>query len=225
MLPFSWYRSAMEKYRPRFPVLYAHIKRTHAASTTGEYGHGLDHDVLVAEFAVHICPDRAYADMVWVAGILHSLDRVVGDEAVSQAIHDALEIVREHFTDEQRLEIYEAVMRHSELNKDDQSFTQVVLMDADRLANLQMAIPIRAGQFRPSVPPLEMEYLDTMNPASTYRSPKSILDDMRHGLQWVAWLRTPRAQELGSEAEKDIKAYLELIAKPYRLLGLAGKSL
>jgi hypothetical protein len=215
----------MNSYQPRFPALYEHIKRMHAESKTGEYGHGLDHDVLVAEFAVHICPDPTYTNMVWVAGILHSLDRVVGDEAASPAISDALEIVRTDFKDEQRTEILEAVLRHSELNRDDQSLTQIVLMDADRLANLQMAIPIRAGQFRPSIPPLETEYLDTMNPESTYRAPKSVLDDLRHGLQWVAWLRTPKAQELGREAEANIKNYLDLVAKPYRLLGLAGKKL
>lgn len=215
----------MNAYQPRFPVLYGHIKRMHLESTTGESGHGLDHDVLVAEFAVFICPDPTYEDMVWVAGMLHSLDRVVGDEAAPLAIRDALELLRDHFTEAQRSEILDAVLRHSELNRDDQSFTQVVLMDADRLANLQMAIPIRAGQFRPSIPPLEMEYLDAMNPESTYRAPRSILDDMRHGLQWVAWLRTPKAKELGAEAERDIRTYLELVAKPYRLLGLADKKL
>lgn len=215
----------MDSYQPRFPILYTHIKRLHAESTTGECGHGLDHDVLVAEFAVHICPDSAYADKVWAAGLLHSLDRVVGEEAAPQAIRDALETVREHFSDEQRAEIHEAVLRHSELNRDDQSFTQVVLMDADRLANLQMAIPIRAGQFRASIPPLEMEFLDTMNPVSTYREPKSVLDDLRHALQWVDWLRTQRGKELGQEAGKDIRNYLEVVARPYRLLGLAGKRL
>jgi hypothetical protein len=215
----------MDQYQPRFPALYEHIKRLHAESTTGEYGHGLDHDVLVAEFAAYICPDPAYTDMVWVSGILHSLDRVVGDEAAPQAIRDALEIVRTDFTEEQRAEILEAVLRHSELNRDDQSFTQIVLMDADRLANLQMATPIRAGQFRPSIPPLETEYLDTMNPASTYREPKSILDDLRHVLQWVDWLRTPRGKELGQEAGKDIRLYLELVTKSYKLLGLSGKRL
>lgn len=214
----------MEHYQPRFSELYAFIKQLHATRAKGEQGHGLDHDVLVAEFARHICPDEALLDKVWVAGMLHSIDRMVDESEVERITREALLLVGQ-FTDAEREEVFQAVLRHSERNQDDQSRTQMVLMDADRLANLQVVIAIRAAQFRPNIPPLEIEYLDEPNPASTYRDPKSILDDMRHCLEWVGWLRTPKAKVLGEGLKKDIQGYIEKIKEPYELLGLAGKRL
>ena len=214
----------MEQYQPRFTELYRYVKNLHAQSVTGERGHGLDHDVLVAEFARYICPVESLLDKVWVAGMLHSIDRMVDESEVEKTIREALLLVSQ-FTDTEREEVFQAVLRHSERNQDDQSPIQIVLMDADRLANLQMVIAIRAAQFRPNIPPLEIEYLDGQNPASTYRDPRSILDDLRHCIEWVGWLRIPKAKEMGGELEKNICSYIEKVAEPYELLGLAGKKL
>ncbi len=216
-------------YKTLFAEFYQAIKEKHTSVGQRNRGHGLDHDVTVAQIGVRIAPDERTADKAWVAGMLHSLDHLIehddkNDPAVSGALATLLShLPKDYFSSEEVGEIGQAALRHSELNRDDQSLTQQVLMDADRLANLQVSIMIRGGQYRPTIPPLEFEYLDKINPSSTYREPKNVLDNIRLNMsEYVPQLRLSKAKDMGRQYEARLKAYLQEIQKDYDELGLKG---
>jgi hypothetical protein len=68
---------------------------------------------------------------------------------------------------------------------------------------------------------LELQYLKTPNPASTYREPTSVIEDIRGCLEWESWLRTPKAQELGQPLFAELRRFLETLVHQYDVLGLA----
>lgn len=193
-------------------------------------GHGLDHDVTVAQIATRIAPDPRTAEKAWCAAMLHSVDRMF-ERGNTKLIEEQTRVLLKflldgHFTIEEIEEICQAALRHAELNRDDQSITQQVLMDADRLANLMLSVVIRAGQLMPGIPSLEFEYLNERNPATTYHDPKSVLDDLRNNLaEYPCKLRTPAAVALSAKYTKQLEAYIASIVESYGELGLTGMSL
>jgi hypothetical protein len=214
--------------RDRFHGLYDAVAAAHRESPRAHRGHGLDHDVTVAMLAVRIATDERTAEKAFCAGLLHSMDRLVEKdnkaEEEGQARSCLARLPAGTFSDEELQEILVAVLRHGELNKPDQSLTQQVLMDADRLANMMPAVVIRAAQFRPGIPPLEFDFLDgTPNPLSSYGDPQSILDDLRISIsEYMRQLRVAEAKTLGTFYATQLTSFIASVETSNRELGLAG---
>lgn len=226
-----------EEYRATFTAFYNAVAKAHRNSARPHRGHGLDHDVTVAQIAAMIAPDERTAEKAWCASLLHSIDRMVekneDKELFAKNVADATASLTinflppGYFTTEEEIEIWRAACRHGELNQEDQSITQQVLMDADRLANLQPAVVIRAGQFMPELPAFEFEYLaGERNLETTYYNPKSVLDDLRNNIaEYVPKLRLPKAKELAAGYVATLEGFISALEKSYRDIGLVGISL
>lgn len=106
----------------------------------------------------------------------------------------------------------------------------MVLMDADRLANLMALVAIRAGQLMSDMPAIEFEWINSPNPDSTYRSTKSVLDSQRANLSmlgaghvgYIEQLRLPKAIVLGRKYHAALLRYIRLIQRQHDELGLSG---
>ncbi|HMO77674.1 MAG TPA: HD domain-containing protein [Candidatus Paceibacterota bacterium] len=220
--------NSLDTFRNLFPVFYNQIKNGHIQTKNKDhFGHGFDHDVTVAMLAVLIAPSVRLGHKAWCASLLHSTDRVVTEKKVKETMILYSQNLKHFFNDTEIKDIIEAALRHSELNQDNQNDTQVVLMDADRLANMQSAVIIRGGQFRHKIPALDLKYLNgDKNPLSTYENPKTVLDNLRLIIsQYIPQLRIKKAKVLGSVYSKKIKKYIESIERDYEKLGLAGVDL
>ena len=202
------------------------VKEGHDTTLSKNHGgHGLDHDVTVAMLATIIAPSERIAEKAWCAAMLHSVDRVVVDLAsLESTMVSYSKKLTNHFKQEEIDEIVEAALRHGELNQSDQNETQVVLMDADRLANMQSAVIIRGGQFRSTLPVFEFTYLEgSKNPDSTYDHPQSILDNLRLIIsQYMPQLRSVKAQELGGKYSARLASYIASVEQDYKELGLVN---
>ena len=211
--------------RNQFFDFYNEVKAGHM-NTTSQYhrGHGLDHDITVSMLAVHIAPTVHIGEKAWCAGMLHSVDRVVEADKVKETMYAYTRHLQPFFSQHEIDEIVEAAFHHSELNQADQNETQTVLMDADRLANMQSAVIIRGGQFRNTLPVFEFSYLEgKINPSSTYENPQSILDNLRLIIsQYIPQLRLPKAQTLGSLYATRLTTYIQSIEQDYKELNLVN---
>ncbi|HUD03990.1 MAG TPA: hypothetical protein VMR73_00670 [Candidatus Paceibacterota bacterium] len=214
------------EFREIFADFYLVIKEGHEKLQIKHRGHGLDHDVTVAMLAVHIAPDKRSGSMAWCAAMIHSTDRIVtADDNVSvrKLMQTYLvKLPKGHFTPDEIEEIFTAALNHSEKNKDGQSLTQQILMDADRLANLMLSLTIRGGQFRPEIPALEFEYLaGKPNPRATYPIPSSVLDNIRINItEYIPQLRLEKAKKIGKEYAADIERFIATTESQYRDIGL-----
>ncbi|MDZ4240741.1 MAG: HD domain-containing protein, partial [Patescibacteria group bacterium] len=212
-------KNSFEDLRKKFREFYVVVRDGHEQSKRAHRGHGLDHDVTVAQIAVMIAPDERTAEKAWCAAMLHSTDRLVekGNKEKEEAHMRAnlKSLPERYFTSEEKEEIFLSAYRHEELNQDDQSVTQHVLMDADRLANLMPAVIIRAGQLLSDIPALELEYLEgKRNPKTTYHEPKSVLDDLRNNVaEYTPKLRMPKAKELAMKYVKRLDYFIKSLER------------
>jgi hypothetical protein len=217
---------SFEEYRHLFADLYEAVKLGHLASARQHQGHGLDHDVAVAQMTARIAPDQRTADKAWAAALIHSTDRVVEEGQLETILRQYLRhLPAAYFTAEELEEIFVAVMRHGEKNKDDDSLTLQVLKDADRLINLELLVTIRGAQFYPNIPAIELEHIGHKNPKSTYKGPCNSLDNMRTCLEWVEWIRLPKAKERVRKSAQRLEQFIEDCEAIYHELGLAGVKL
>lgn len=155
-----------------------------AVGGQGHQGHGIDHDLLVMGYALRIAPTKELAELAWIAASLHSLDRHFGEQAEKE-ISRLLELTS--LNNEKRQTILTAVMRHDKKNAADDSMVQILLQDADRLANINPSVLIRSGQFRPTIPALEISE-QALSPApvpgESYQNPPSCIRDISKCLEW-----------------------------------------
>lgn len=207
----------------------------------GHRGHGPDHDMLVAGYCLRIAVnDHRLAEMAWVASHLHSIDRACGEGA--EAIIDMMLSSARSYNDDSHpmnpvefsglddVEIAEvklAVMRHDKPNADDDSQVQIVLQDADRLANVMPYIIARSGQFYADRPVVEIGYTGfDKHPESTYKSPRSVHDDLLGSLEWHPdsgtkfAIRTQAAREIGEELFLFLRGWFELSHKHMQMAGI-----
>lgn len=218
---------SFDAYRERFIALYEAVKRTHEVSHNQHHGHGLDHDVAVAQMAALIAPTSRLSDTGWVAGLMHSTDRLVATDAYTTHLRAYLDLLpAPEFSNEEIEEIYIAVLEHDQKVPLHRSPTQEVLQDADKLVNMQATMLIRAGQFHADIPTVELSHLEKMNPASTYHAPKNVLDNTRIiAAEYPGLLHTPKAKELASVYMKRLREHEQHILEDHRLLGLVGVEL
>ena len=211
-----------------FADFYEEISKLHKRSPHPHRGHGIDHDITVAQIVDWISPNPRVAQKAWCAALLHSVDHLVDKDnegLVEQQTKQLLgHLPLRFFANYELAEICQAAVRHGERNQDDQSLVQQVLMDADRLANLMPAVIIRSGQFRPEIPAFEFDYLNgERNPASTYHRPKSVADGLRANIaEYLPMLRIIKAKELARQYISDLETFLAALEKSYEDLGMRG---
>lgn len=212
-----------DELRAQFLDFYNSIKAGHEnTKKQSRGGHGVDHDITVAMLAVKISTNERVGQKAWCAGMLHSTDRVVEMADVIDSMAKHADHLKHFFSRSEISEIIEAAFRHSELNQSDQSETQIILMDADRLANMQSAVIIRSGQFKPDIPVFDFKHLSgEINPLSTYEDPKSVLDDLRFVIKnYIPQFRTDEAKRLGSIYAIGLSAYIKAVEEENESLGL-----
>lgn len=214
-------------YKDKFKELYRVIVDGHK-DASGNRGHGLDHDVTVAHLAVSIAPDQRTGEMAWVSGMIHSTDRFVQNagfkdipsmnKELEVRLRDILKsLPKGYFSEDETEQIFSAAFRHEEKNKDDQGIVQQVLQDADRLANLDLLLVIRAAQFRPTIKAIDFEHIESIDPASNYFNPQTVFDVLRMNLvEYIPQLRLPLAIGLAKSREKDLVDYIEKVKVLYR---------
>lgn len=207
-------------FRERFSDLYNAVLTMHAQSPLQHRGHGFDHDITVAQMTQEIVSDDSLRDKVWVAGMVHSVDRVVKPAVVEETTRTLVAQTAHVLSELDREEVIQAALRHSEKNQDDQSVTQIILMDADRLVNLQPLIIIRAAQHYPHIPAIVLDHIGDTHPESTHVNPQSVLDNLRSCLEWETWFRIPEAQRRATEACVYIRDYITRAEETYHQLGL-----
>lgn len=214
------------RLRARFNHLFTRVTLVRATSQSAHRGHSSEHDALVAMIATRIAPDLRTAEKAFVAGILHSLDRVAGD-AFESVLDECLALlVPGDFTQHESDEIREVVVRHGEHKNapGTRSPTLITLMDADKLANMQLLAIARAGQFYPDVPVIETEFVGKRNPHSTYHSPTSIIENLWGFVEWgePGWLQLPEAKRMGTVLAARMTEFILLAEAPYKEFGIAG---
>lgn len=224
--------------------LYRSVMKMHAEAASQHDGHSPEHDASVAMMGVRLVESATDEEingfdpmkligMVYVAGLLHSTDRKVGNEEhTEQALWAHL--ADSDFCESDKIIIVEAVLRHFEfkmMRVETRHPVQKFLMDADKLINLQTLVVVRSGQFHPGIPAIEPEFIGMKpegtryyNPATTYKAPRSCLDDLLSCAEWAepGWMHSKeairRAQLLGQELMDFIRRAQQI----YIELGLAG---
>ncbi len=195
-------------------------------------GHGFyDHDLAVAQVCTRIHEDESAVKKAWVAALLHSLDRFMEKEEEKETIEKLLSLVPfDLLSEEDRKEIRVALENHDKFNGQEDSLVQIILQDADRVANAMAIVIPRSGQLCPAIPAIELEYLETrMNPGSTYRKPLSVHDDLFGVLEWdkegpqafeKVTLRLPLSVELGRIHFQYIRGWMDRVREDFTSLGL-----
>lgn len=213
------------EYREKFRGVYDAVKHAHEMSPSKNRGHGLDHDVAVAQMAAFLAPDERTADMAWACGIMHSLDRLVDAGSYDAKVDACIALAPGYSKDEQGVMRF-AVLEHDKKIPEHRSLVQECLQDADKLVNLQASAILRIGQFRHDIPALEVCHFTQANPASTYHAPCSALDNLRMVYkEYPAMLYTGKARELGAQYAQRLRDYDRQIEEDYRFLGLADADL
>lgn len=210
------------EFRSRYARLYAAVKTEHEQSSHKHRGHGLDHDAAVAQMAALIAPAEKLADMGWVAGLIHSTDRLMKGIDPASKLREHLSLLPpEGFSPSEVEEIFVAALEHAEKIPTHRSPTQEILQDADKLVNMQAMVLIRVGQFRHDMPAVELQYLKGKNPASTYHAPKNVLDNVRIvAEEYPPLLFTEKGRELGLQYAEQLRTYERQVLADYTLLGL-----
>jgi hypothetical protein len=79
---------------------------------------------------------------------------------------------------------------------------------------------IRGGQFRPNIPAVDLRYLHTIHPKSTYNKPQNVLDAVQIMLQdYMALISLPKAKIIAKKRAKQILATIKIIRDNYSEIG------
>ncbi len=211
------FKELKEKYKN----LYEAISDLHKTSEKKNRGHGFDHDISVASYALKIAGDEKTANTAFVAGLIHSIDRLVSSDSVSKKVKEMIEMTGDNFSESEKQEIYFAVLEHSHISPEHKSETQKILQDSDKLANLSPSVIIRSGQFSPHLPIYEHNYLYSINPESTYADPKSILDDIRTNIRdYMPIFHIEKAKQIAVDYIEFLKEYEKKIQKELEFLDI-----
>jgi len=184
--------------------------------------HDFLHALMVAHYAVMIAEDDFIAELAWLAGVCHNTDHIfpnLSEFEHRRQISDYLV----HWTgldSESSKKVLTAVMLHSKLNDPNDDQVTMTLKDADRLANLGPNVIIRSGQYYYRLPAFNPFFVAEFDPTSTYRNPKSVLRDIMSSLEWVDWLRLPKARELAKPYADFLQQFRALIQHQLREVGL-----
>ncbi|MSU55025.1 MAG: hypothetical protein EXS46_00620 [Candidatus Taylorbacteria bacterium] len=215
-------REIFVRNRAKFAGLFERIKAIHheiVVAGRDVNGHGFDHDVMVAQYAAMISENERVAEMAWVAGLMHSLDRHFPD-SFNAKIEECIVLVGHLFSVAEIEEIRVADRVHSRLNDPLDGPVTIALKDADRLANVGALNIIRGGQHRPNIPACVMESLGGLNPASTFKRPASCYDATFYNLEWWDMLRSEKARDLGRADFEYTRAWQRSVEAKFAQVGL-----
>ncbi len=228
-------RTTFLKFRERYWDMYSMREKMHRMfleAGVSQRGHGFfDHDHPVMQICLLIHESESEVRKAWLAAMLHSLDRLVDEEEEKRLIELLLAQAPENDLSPDDMEdIREAVRGHAGPNKEDDSLTKMILQDADRIANSMAIILPRSGQFLPTIPTIELGYLDfSMHPESTFRSPRSVHDNLVGILEWDPEgpeadpkfaLRLPLAVEFGRPHFAYLRDWIKRNKAELAMLGL-----
>lgn len=193
---------------------------------------------MVAQYCILIAPDKRSGDLAWIAALLHSFDHLFAEGAdpfippeeqekevaLERMMQMYLSLLPESVSDDEQRLIVDASLTHKSANSADDSDVKITLQDADRLANIGALVIVRGAQYHPSIPAAELDYLDRPNPASTYRDPQSVMDNIRDCLDWEDnpkfGLRLPEAKRTGAKHFAYLRAYFQQIKLQFEEVGL-----
>ncbi|MDQ5892996.1 MAG: hypothetical protein QG640_6 [Patescibacteria group bacterium] len=221
-------RRRFVELRNKFSPLYDRVTAIHKGlieNQIGNSGHGLDHDLMVAQYCLLIAENDDEAEMAWCAALLHSFDRFFSEEA-EQLVHDTFRSVEDMFGSVETALILVAISEHNKPNDPKDSMVTIILKDADRLANCVATIITRSGQFNSTIPAVELGYTNGKgrHPDSTYGSPRSCRDDVLSCLEWEAsekfGIRLRKARELAKPKFDFLRQYFTQIEKSFQEVGL-----
>ncbi len=202
-----------------FPQLVQAVKADHVAHGAVGGGHDFYHALMVAQYAELIVPDQETATLGWVAGILHNTDRMYPKDEVIPVLSRHLQLVNSNIPSG-NIYILRAVLEHSKRNDPNDPPVTIALKDADRLGNIGSLHFLRCGQFRPNIPAVDPRFITTSDPKTTFRHPRSLLENLKHTLEWESWLRLPKAKELGKPMFDEIRRLIGNIESQFETLGL-----
>lgn len=183
-----------------FPKLVERIREDHKHNNVAE-GHDFFHTLLVAQYGVMIAEENRLKILAWVAGICHNTDKIfpeLSDDEVEKKVWEYLGLTGMLIRLEKRF-IVEAVLCHSEKNKDNDSVITVLLKDADRLAGAGILCAVRAGSHLYNFPAFKPWVINGFEPEETFQNIRSVLSGMRFTLEWREMLRCTKAIELGKK--------------------------
>lgn len=219
----------------KFPVLVQRVRKDHAAkSALVGTGHDFSHALMVAQYCLMIADDPL-ATMAWPAAICHNTDRLFPDDSeefIEKRVRKYFELedvrggmdrdYRINFSDKEVDLIIEAVMCHSHRPSENDNSVTVVLMDADKLANIGSLLALRSAQFQPNLPIVDLRYLDQRPPGTSFKKPGSIYWDIKSSLEWAepGWIRTPKAKDLAKPLFEELQIVLDGVVRQYENTGL-----
>ncbi|MCX6785015.1 MAG: hypothetical protein NTV81_03755, partial [Candidatus Komeilibacteria bacterium] len=189
-----------------------------------------DHDLVVAQYALMIAPDERTGTMAWVAGLVHSFDRFVKRALLLDTqLDEYLSLLPEgEFSTDEIAAIKEAIKNHAGPNGPENDLLLMTLQDADRVANVGATVIIRSGQLYNQLPALQPQFVTKFNPGSTYREPKSCLDDLRYIFDWESsetnpkfGLRLPEARNLAAPHFRFLREFFGIIQCQFEETGLS----
>lgn len=194
-----------------FSKVFEAVRRSHEEVNLVGH-HDWIHACRVAEVAYRIGMDEyddGVASLAGIAGLCHNADRilekkriVVSDESVCGLLNEWL--VSPSLNAGSKKLISNAVLGHNRRNSDDDSAVLIVLMDADRVVNLDVDLFLRSGQNYYNLPVVDYVHLWEDSDA-TYRDPRTVLKDISYSLEWadtdnkVVGVRTRLGKKMASE--------------------------
>jgi hypothetical protein len=206
----------LEKMLEKYKDLFQAVQKIRANSSYNQ-SHGLDHDLFVAQYGFLIADDERIGELAWVAGILHSLDRLTDDAGIFYILFMYLP---DSITSEERRLIVDALCDHSKLNHPDDNPVTVVLKDADRIANIGPLDLIRLGQQRHDILPIIIGYCDEPSPGSTFKNHGCAWDAIHYNCEWRKMLRCKKAIEMSKPLFDFFEFCITLQTNQLRELGL-----
>ena len=213
----------VETYRPLFNETVRFYKKMENEGTS-THGHGLDHDLMVANYSLIITESGRDGALAWVAAMLHSIDRHCGDR-MTEEVNRRFDPVRHLFDSEEIMAIMEAVENHSKRNDPHDGPVTVIIKDADRLANVGALNLIRGGQHRPNIPACRLETIGRLHPKSTFKEPMSCYDATFFNTEWWDMLRLPKARLIGEPHFEYTRQFRDMVESQFAEVGLDPQTL
>lgn len=217
-----------------YPDLTEAVRKSHVG-LGNLYGHTFDHALRVAHVATLITPDHMYAHLAGAAALCHNADRIlqkkydlgpygkINEEEVIILLEDWLNS-EPNISRSKYAIIVDAVLKHSEKNRNDDSPALIALKDADRIVNIEADLIMREGQMMPELQVVN-PYTLLHDPDATYIEPGSVLRHIKELLDWdhengPVGIRLPKARELAKSRFDFLKVYLEKVIEQRLEYGL-----
>lgn len=217
-----------------YPYLTEIVKRDHDVAGMRGTGHDFDHALQAAQFALTIAESDEVRRLAGAAALCHNADRIlqhqlhlekkdVAPVKVHELVSKWLRV--ENFLPNQVACIVEAVIKHTEINKADDSDVLIALKDADRLTCTMADNIMTAAQFWSELPAIDPVYLVNDPSAHSYKNPKSVLKNLECRYDWTdesspVCVRLPKAKELMKRRVNFIRQYIEEITGRREEIGL-----